>query len=165
MKGVKKRTLLVLVKNHFGVMSHITGLFTRRGYNIDSISVGETEDPKVSTITLVVEEEEQMVEQIKRQLYKLVDVLHIEDLTEKETLSRELLLVVLHLPKGKRQEILLLLEVFQAKIVDMTPETVMVELIGEPRRVSTFLQAVKEYGIISMARTGTVALPLPSAEY
>ena len=160
----QKHTLSVLVKNNSGVLSHVASLFTRRGYNIDSLSVAETANPSESVITIVVHEDEQMVAQIERQLYKLMDVVSIDDLTYVASRKRELVLAVIRADRKHRQEILSLVKVFQASIVDMTEDRIMVEISGSPRRITTFINAFKEYGIERMARTGLTALPYPSGE-
>lgn len=160
-----KHVLSVLVNNSAGVLSHVSGLFTRRGYNIDSLSVGETEDPTRSVITIVVNEEEKMVRQIEKQLYKLMNVLRIEDLTYIESAKRELILLTVKSTKEDRNDILTLIEVFQAKVVDMTKDRVMIEMSGTPRSVASFLEAFKEIGIEKIARTGTIALSFPSCTY
>lgn len=154
-----KHVLSVLVNNSSGVLSHVSGLFTRRGYNIDSLSVGETHVHEQSIITLVVNEDDKMVAQITKQLYKLVDVLEITDLTYSEAVKREMVLVTINTPKEKRQEILTLLTAFGGKIVDMNESFLLAQMIGSPRHTQSFLDAFKEYGIVDMARTGTVALP------
>ena len=160
----RKHTLSVLVKNNSGVLSHVASLFTRRGYNIDSLSVAETQNPEKSVITIVVNEDERMVAQIERQLYKLMDVVSIEDLANVESRKRELVLAIIKTPEGERREILSLVEVFQATIADMTEDRIMVELSGNPRKVNTFINSFKRYGIERMARTGVTALPYPSGE-
>jgi len=159
-----KHVLSVLVNNSSGVLSHVTSLFTRRGYNIDSLSVAETENRGISIITMVVDEDRSMVAQIEKQLYKLMDVISIENLSNTDSLERELVLITIKASREKREEILSLVDVFKAHIVDMSEKAVMIELNGNPRRIRTFIQAMTEYGIIRMARTGTVSLPFPSAE-
>lgn len=156
-----KHVLSVLVYNHAGVLSHVSGLFTRRGYNIDSLSVGVTQDPEKSVITIVVSEDEAMVRQIEQQLYKLVGVIAIEDLTYSDSLKRELLLVTVKSTIETRQELLTLVDVFDGRVTDMTETRIMVELAGKPRRVTTFIKALENYGIVKMARTGTIALAFP----
>lgn len=158
-----KTVLSVLVRNSAGVLSHVSGLFTRRGYNIDSLSVGETEDPTRSIITLVVSEDEQMVRQIEKQLYKLVDVLEIRELTGEDALKRELVLVTVKSNRTNRHELLTLIDVYKARVVDMNDHEIMIELVANPRRVSSFLSSFTEYGIVEMARTGTIALPFPTS--
>jgi len=159
-----KHILSVLVNNSSGVLSHVSSLFTRRGYNIDSLSVAETQNPSHSIITLVVNEDERMVHQIEKQLYKLMDVIKIENLSNKESIERELMLVTIMADRSRREDILSLVDVFHGTIVDMTESVVMIEMIGNPRRIRTFLKAIEEFGIIRMARTGTVSLPFSSAE-
>ena len=158
------RTVLsVLVRNSAGVLSHVSGLFTRRGYNIDSLSVGETEDATKSIITLVVSEEEEMVRQIEKQLYKLVDVLEIRELTGEDALKRELVLLTVKSSRETRHELLTLINVSKARVVDMSESEIMIEMVANPRRISGFLRAFSEFGIIEMARTGTIALPFPAS--
>ncbi|MES0491065.1 MAG: acetolactate synthase small subunit [Leptospirales bacterium] len=159
-----KHILSVLVNNSSGVLSHVTSLFTRRGYNIDSLSVAETENKGRSIITMVVNEEKSMIAQIEKQLYKLMDVISIENLSNRDSLERELVLITVKVVREKREEILSLVDLFKAHIVDMSEEAVLMELVGNPRRVRSFIRALSEYGIIRMARTGTVSLPFPSAE-
>lgn len=160
-----KHILSVQVNNNFGVLSHVASLFTRRGYNIDSLSVGETENPERSVITLVVNEQPEMIQQVEKQLYKLTDVISVENLTGEDSLKRELILITVRCTRETRSDILNLTDVFQASIVDMTPERILIEMSGIPRRVSTFMQAIAEYGIVHIARTGTIALKFPSAEW
>jgi len=159
-----KHILSVLVNNSSGVLSHVSSLFTRRGYNIDSLSVAETQNPSHSIITLVVNEDERMVHQIEKQLYKLMDVIKIENLSNKESIERELMLVTIMADRSRREDILSLVDVFHGTIVDMTESVVMIEMIGNPRRIRTFLKAIEEFGIIRMARTGTVSLPFSTSE-
>lgn len=125
-----KTILSVLVRNSSGVLSHVSGLFTRRGYNIDSLSVGETEDSTRSIITLVVSEGEEMVRQIEKQLYKLVDVLEIRDLTGEDALKRELIMLTVKSNRENRHELLTLIDVYKARVVDMNSSEIMIELIA-----------------------------------
>jgi len=154
-----KHVLSVLVKNSSGVLSHVASLFTRRGYNIESLCVAETHHPERSIITMVVDEEDKMVRQIERQLYKLVDVVKIEDLTGVDSIERELVLATIKCERSKREEILSLIEVYQGHIVDMTESAIMIEMIAAPRRIRSFIKTISEYGIIRIARSGTIALP------
>jgi acetolactate synthase-1/3 small subunit len=154
-----RHILSVLVKNSSGVLSHVASLFTRRGYNIESLSVAETQLHDQSIITMVVDEDDRMVRQIERQLYKLVDVIKIEDLTSQESIERELVLLIIKSDRQSRDEILSLINVFQATVVDMSDSTIMIEMVAIPRRVKTFIKSISEYGIIKMARSGTIALP------
>ena len=156
--------LSVLVNNSSGVLSHVAGLFARRGYNIDSLSVAETQDPSKSIITLVVNEEQNMLKQIKKQLYKLIDVIQIDDLSGENSFKRELVLLTVKATKNNRNQISGLVDAFQAKIVDMTKNAMMIELNGSQRTVSAFLKLLTDFGVLSVARTGTIALQYPSAE-
>ena len=159
------QVLSVLVNNSAGVLSHVSGLFARRGYNIESLSVAATENPEQSIITLVVNEDDQMVSQIEKQLMKLVDVLEIENLTYIESLERELVLVTVQMERRKREELLSLIDVFKGSVVDMTSNSVMIEMVGNPRRIEAFIHAFSEYGILKMARTGAISLPFPSVDF
>lgn len=159
-----KHILSVLVNNSSGVLSHVTGLFTRRGYNIESLCVAETHHPERSIITMVVDEEDKMVRQIEKQLYKLVDVVKIEDLTNVESVERELVLAAIQSERSKRDEILSLIDVYQAHIIDMTDSAIMIEMIAAPRRIRSFIKIISEYGIIRIARSGSIALPYLSAD-
>jgi acetolactate synthase-1/3 small subunit len=146
-----KHILSVTVNNSAGVLSHVSGLFTRRGYNIDSLSVGETEDPKLSVITLVVNEAEDRIKQIEKQFLKL-----------EQSLKRELLLANIKFTSESRQNLITLIQAFQGTITDMTQATLMLELVASPRRINSFLSSLKEFEITGMSRTGTVALKFPS---
>ncbi|HHY18754.1 MAG TPA: acetolactate synthase small subunit [Firmicutes bacterium] len=153
---VSKVTLAVLVRNEPGVLSRVTGLFTRRGYNIHSLAVGPTEDPKVSRITIVVEEDEDRLEQVTKQLHKLVDVLKIIDLTDEEKVERELALI--KVKTDKRSDILQIVDIFRAKIVDVSPKEVMVEVTGDTDKIDALILMLKGYGITEIVRTGKIAL-------
>ena len=159
-----RHILSVLVNNSSGVLSHVTSLFTRRGYNIASLCVAETHHPERSIITMVIDEEDKMVSQIERQLYKLVDVIKIEDLTNIDSVERELVLATIQSERSKREEILSLIDVYQAHIVDMTDSAVMIEMIADPRRIRSFIKTISEYGIIKIARSGSIALPYLAEE-
>lgn len=149
-------TLAVLVRNEPGVLSRVSGLFTRRGYNIHSLAVGPTEDEKVSRITIVVKEEEKRLEQVIKQLHKLVDVLKITDLTNAERVEREMALIKVH--GEKRSEILQIVDIFRAKIVDVSPKEVMVEVTGDTDKVDALIYMLDSYGITEIVRTGKIAL-------
>lgn len=149
-------TLAVLVRNEPGVLSRVSGLFTRRGYNIHSLAVGPTEDTRVSRITIVVEEDEERLEQVEKQLHKLVDVLKITDLTNEERVERELALVKVN--GEKRSDILQIVDIFRAKIVDVSPKEVMVEVTGDTEKVDALILMLESYGITEIVRTGKIAL-------
>ncbi len=153
-----KHTLNILVNNHPGVMSHVSGLFTRRSYNIDSIAVGVTDNPEISSMTIVVKGDEKVVEQVKRQLLKLPDVLSVKDLRFMESVTRELVLMNINATDKIRSEIITLCDVFNAKVVDVSDKTLMLEFAGNSRQVNAFIEMMKKFGIIEMSRTGQIAL-------
>ncbi len=151
-------TLSILVENQAGVLSKITGLFSRRGYNIDSLAVGTTNDTKVSRITIVAEGDEYVVEQIEKQLNKLIPVIKVKRLNESDFISRELILIKVHCPAAKRSEIILTAEIMQAKIVDVAQSCVTIEYCECASRIKTLIDLLKPYGIREIVRTGTVAI-------
>ena len=156
-------TLSVLVENHAGVLSKVSGLFSRRGFNIDTLAVGVTNDPRVSRITIVANGDEYVVEQLEKQLNKLIPVLKVKRLAENEFISRELILIKVHCPAAKRAEIITTVEIMNAKIVDVAPNCVTVEYSECTSRVNTLIELLKPYGIREIARTGTIALDKGSA--
>jgi len=155
-----KHILSVKVNNAAGVLSHVTGLFTRRSYNIDSLCVGATDDIRYSVITLVIDAGVDMIGQITKQLLKLIDVIEIKNLTGEISVKRELLLISLEMKKTDRAEVLMLSRLFETTVLEMTGTTIMMQMVAEPRRVNHFLDAVKSFKILQMARTGVVALAL-----
>ncbi|MBL8034229.1 MAG: acetolactate synthase small subunit [Leptospiraceae bacterium] len=156
-----KHVLSVKVNNAAGVLSHVTGLFTRRSYNIDSLCVGETNDPKYSVITLVIDEEASMIDQITKQLLKLMDVIEIQNLTGEISVKRELLLICIEIQKNERAELLMLSRLFETTVIEMSQTQLLLQLVAEPRRVNYFLEAIEGFKVVHMARTGVVALALP----
>lgn len=151
-------TLSILVENQAGVLSKITGLFSRRGYNIDSLAVGTTNDTKVSRITIVADGDEYVVEQIEKQLNKLIPVIKVKRLNESDFISRELILLKVHCPAAKRSEIILTAEIMNAKIVDVAQSCVTIEYCECASRIKTLIDLLKPYGIREIVRTGTVAI-------
>jgi acetolactate synthase-1/3 small subunit len=151
-------TVSVLVENRPGVLARISALFARRGFNIDSLAVGETEDPNVSRMTIVVRGDGPPVEQMVKQLHKLINVLRIAELPHDGSVERELALVKVAVDANRRAEVLKVVEVFRAKVVDVGAEALVVEVTGGPEKVTAFDQLMKDYGIIEIARTGRVAL-------
>ena len=151
-------TLSILVENQAGVLSKISGLFSRRGFNIDSLAVGVTTDPNVSRITIVANGDEYVVEQLEKQLNKLIPVIKVKRLAEGDFISRELILIKVHGPAAKRGEILTTVELMQGKIVDFSTTSVTVEYCECSSRVDTLVELLKPYGIREIVRTGTVAL-------
>ena len=151
-------TLSILVENQAGVLSKISGLFSRRGFNIDSLAVGVTTDPNVSRITIVANGDEYVVEQLEKQLNKLIPVIKVKRLAEGDFISRELILIKVHCPAAKRGEILTTVELMQGKIVDFSTASVTVEYCECSSRVDTLVELLNPYGIREIVRTGTVAL-------
>ena len=151
-------TLSILVENQAGVLSKISGLFSRRGFNIDSLAVGVTTDPNVSRITIVANGDEYVVEQLEKQLNKLIPVIKVKRLAEGDFISRELILIKVHCPAAKRGEILTTVELMQGKIVDFSTTSVTVEYCECSSRVDTLVELLKPYGIREIVRTGTGAL-------
>ena len=151
-------TLSVLVENRPGVLARIAGMFARRGFNIESLAVGPTEDPKVSRRTIVVRVEAKPLHQIIRQLDKLVNVIHIEEIPSHAAVERELVLIKVGAPTGRRSEILEIADIFRAKIVDVHPETLTLEATGTPDKLRALVDILRPYGIRETARTGLIAL-------
>ena len=151
-------TLSVLVENKSGVLARVAGLFARRGFNIDSLAVGETDDSAVSRMTIVVTVEGKPLEQVTNQLHKLVNVLEIVELPHSSSVERELVLVKVAVDSGKRAEVLEIAEIFRAKVIDVDATSLVLEATGTPDKVAALEELLKPYGIAEMARTGRVAL-------
>jgi len=155
---MKRHTISVLVENHPGVLARIAGLFSGRGFNIESLSVGETEDPTASRMTVVVRGDDLILEQVTKQLNKLVDVIKVSDLTKEQFIERELVLVKVSADGKSRSEILQICDIFRARIVDVAPTTVTIEVTGTEDKIDALVNMLKPFGIREMARTGSVAL-------
>ena len=155
---MKKRVLSLLVDNTAGVLSRIAGLFSRRGYNIDSLTVGETADPRYSRMTVVVKGDRQILDQITKQLAKLVDVADIKTLEEGDCVERELVLVKVRADAANRQDIIAIANIFRAKIVDVQEESMIIELTGTQSKLEGFMNLLKGYEILELARTGITGL-------
>jgi len=153
-----KHTLSVLVENSPGVLSRVSGLFTRRGYNIESLNVGVTENPAISRMTIVVRGSSAVVEQVSKQLNKLINVLKVSDITSEEIVSRELALIKVSATPSQRASILQIVSVFRGQVVDATSRSVIVELTGDEEKIDAFIQLVREFGIKEVVRTGRVAM-------
>lgn len=156
--SMEKYTLSVLVENSAGVLSRVVGLFTRRGFNIHSLSVGTTSDDKISRITIEVKGDIYMVEQVSKQLSKLMEVIKIKTLRESELVKRGLVLVKIKTNTKNRGEIIEVANVFRANIIDMSPSTITAEVTGSDQKIQAFMNMVEPYGIEEMARTGMTAL-------
>lgn len=153
-----KHTISVLVENKPGVLTRISTLFAARGYNIDSLAVGETDDPTVSRMTIVVAGDEAILEQVKKQLNKLIDVIKVSDFLNIAHLERDLILIKVRADKSVRNEILQIVNIFRAKIVDVSAGTVMIEMTGDEDKIRALANMLKPYGIKEMARTGVIAM-------
>jgi len=153
-----KHTLSVLVENKAGVLTRVTSLFARRGFNIDSLAVGVTEDPSLYRITIVVGGEDTSLEQVAKQLHKLINVIKIQDLDPKEMVDRELVLYKVNAPADRRHEIIEIANVFRAKIVDVGKSTLTIEATGAGDKLSAMEDLLRVYGIKELARTGRIAL-------
>ncbi len=151
-------TLAILVNNKAGVLMRVVALFSRRGYNIDSLSVGETEAPERSRITIVVSGDRNIVEQIIRQVEKLVDVIRVYEMTSAGSVRAELVLIKVKADNTTRADIITLGEIFKAKIVDVTPQTVSFQIVGNTEKIESFLALARQYGIVELVRTGMTAL-------
>ncbi|MEE1248576.1 MAG: acetolactate synthase small subunit [Lachnospiraceae bacterium] len=161
---MRRQVLSILVENTAGVLSHISGLFSRRGYNIDSFSAGVTADPKYTRITIVSSGDELILEQIEKQLAKLEDVIDIKKLEVGESVCRELILVKVRAKESERQEILSITSIFRANVVDVTHDSMMIELTGDQNKLNAFLELVAGYEILELARTGITGLTRGSAD-
>jgi acetolactate synthase-1/3 small subunit len=151
-------TLSVLVENKPGVLARVTGLFSRRGFNIDSLAVGPTEHPEISRITIMVSVEGNALEQVTKQLNKLINVLKIVELEGDNSVQRELLLVKVRADEATRRGVVETVELFKAKVIDVGPETVTVEVVGPPAKLEAVLKMLEPYGIREMVQSGMVAL-------
>lgn len=153
-----KHTIAVLVENHFGVLTRVAGLFSARGFNIDSLAVGETSDPEVSRMTVVAKGDDKIVEQIKKQLGKLVEVIKIEDLTSQDAILRELVLVKINVNASTRSDVMQVVSSFRAKIVDVGSDTLTIEVTGNESKVDAMIELLTPFGVREVVRTGQIAM-------
>ncbi len=154
-----KHIISALVENKPGVLAHVAGMFAARAFNIDSLVVGRTEDPELSRMTIVVVGDDKVVEQVRKQLAKIVPVVKVQDFVGQPVVARDLMLMAVSAPPEKRPEILSLIEMFKGKVVDIGQKFVMVEIGGPEAKIEAFINACRPYGIKSVARTGTIAMP------
>ena len=159
-----KHTISVTVENKFGVLARVSGLFSSRGYNIDSLAVGETNDPAVSRMTIVVRGDDKVLEQVLKQLDKLVDVIDVNDLPEGSYIARELAMVKVNCDNARRSEILEIVDIFRAKTIDVGCKSLTLQITGREGKVDAFLRMMEQFGIIEIARTGRVAMQREEAE-
>jgi acetolactate synthase-1/3 small subunit len=156
--SLKQHVISTLVENRAGTLSRVSGLFSRRGYNIDSLTVGETEDPSVSRMTIAVTGEERILEQIIKQLDKLVDVIAVRELDSDSCIRREIMLVKIRADENNRPAVIEVTGIFRARVVDVSPSTITVEATGNMEKLDGLLLLLRPYGILELARTGLVAL-------
>ncbi len=154
-----RHTISVLVENKFGVLTRVAGLFSGRGYNIDTLNVGPTHDPKLSRMTIVTHGDEATVEQIVKQLNKLPNAIKVQDFHEGEYVDRELVLVKVGVDSTSRAEVMQITDIFRAKIVDVQPKSVTIEVTGNESKVEKFLELMEAFGVTELTRTGKAALP------
>lgn len=155
---MNKHTISVLVENHSGVLARVAGLFSARGFNIDSLAVGETHDPEISRMTIVSGGDERILEQIVKQLNKLVDVITVIDISEKDPIERELVLIKVEASADNRNDIMQIVNTFRAKIVDVNPQALTIEVTGNESKIDAMLELLRPFGVLEVARTGTIAL-------
>lgn len=153
-----RHTISVLVENKFGVLTRIAGMFSGRGFNIDSLNVGPTLDPTTSRMTLVVRGDDTVLEQVTKQLKKLIDVIEIEDFRDGEYVDRELVMLRVHADAESRPEVMQICDIFRAKIIDVQPKKLAIEVTGDESKIDKFLMLMKNFGISDLTRTGKVAL-------
>ncbi|XHU95555.1 MAG: acetolactate synthase small subunit [cyanobacterium endosymbiont of Rhopalodia gibba] len=153
-----KHTLSVLVEDEAGVLTRIAGLFARRGFNIESLAVGPTETVGISRIIMVVPGDNDSIEQLTKQLYKLINVLKVNNITQTPCVERELILVKVNASASNRVEVIELAQVFRARIVDISEETVTIEVVGDPGKIVAIVQMLNKFGLKEVARTGKIAL-------
>jgi acetolactate synthase-1/3 small subunit len=155
---VQRHTISILVENKFGAFNRIAGMFAAKGYNIDSLSVGPTEEEDTSRMTIVTKGDDQVIEQITKQLNKLIDTIKVVDLTFENFVERELVLLKIQSTPASRSEIMQVAEIFRAKVVDISPKSLTLEATGGPLKVDAFIKMLKPFGVKELARTGRVAL-------
>ena len=153
-----RHVLSALVQNQPGVLAHISGMMASRGFNIDSLAVGETEDPNLSRMTFVVKGDDGVLDQVRKQLDKVVTVVKVHDISAENFVERDLMLIKVKAPPSKRMEISLLVEMFRARVVDISEDTLIIENSGREDKVEAFIDLMRPYGIIELARTGRIAL-------
>lgn len=153
-----KHTLSVTVDNKPGVLTRVTTMFRRRGFNIDSLTVGATENPTISRMTIVVQGDDQIIEQVTKQLYKLVNVIKIVDVTNERAVERELVLIKVKADASVRTEIMQIVEIFRARIVDIGKNNLIIEVTGDSSKIDAIIEALRPFGISELVRTGKIAM-------
>ncbi len=153
-----KHTVAILVENKPGVLTRVAGLFSRRGFNIESLAVGVTENPDTSRMTVVVSGDDRILEQVMKQLNKLIDVIRVSDIPPEESVNRELALIKVGVDSSTRAEVMQIVDVFRAKIVDVGIKSLVVEVTGDESKISAMEQLLRQFGIREMVRTGKIAM-------
>ncbi|MEW6409309.1 MAG: acetolactate synthase small subunit [Nitrospirota bacterium] len=153
-----RHTISLLVENKFGVLSRVAGLFSGRGFNIESLSVGETLDPQISLMTIVTQGDDRIIEQITKQLNKLIDVIKVVDLTEMDHVEREMILIKITPKPEDRAETLRIAEIFRGRIVDSSPRTYTIQITGDEKKIEAAIELLRPMGIKELVRTGKVAI-------
>jgi len=153
-----RHVLSALVQNAPGVLAHVAGMLASRGYNIDSLAVGETEDSQLSRMTFVVMGEDRVLDQVRKQLEKIVTVVRVDDISGKDHVERDLMLLKVAAPPGKRSEIRELTKIFRGRIVDVSPEELIIEISGQEKKIVAFIDMMRPFGIVELVRTGRIAM-------
>ncbi len=153
-----RHVLSATVQNVPGVLAHVAGMFASRGYNIDSLAVGETEDPRLSRMTFVVVGDDNVLEQVRKQLEKIVTVVHVDDVSGHDHVERDLMLIKVRMKPGQRSEIRELTDIFRGRIVDVSPDQMTVEIAGQERKIEAFIDLMRPFGIVELVRSGRIAI-------
>jgi len=153
-----KHTLAILVENKPGVLTRVAGLFSRRGFNIESLAVGVTENPDISRITIVVSGDDNILEQVEKQLNKLIDIIRVSDIPPEDSVSRELALIKVGVDSTTRAEVMQIVDIFRAKIVDVGIKSLVIEVTGDESKINAIEQLLRQFGIKEMVRTGRIAM-------
>lgn len=153
-----RHVISVLVENKVGILARITGLISGRGFNIDSLAVGETENPEFSRITIVVKGDDAILEQVRKQIGKIIDVIKVIDFTQEEFIERDLMLLRINAPTGKRGEIIEIVDIFRGKIVDVGQKDIVIEIAGTEDKLEAMVSLLRPYGIKELVRTGSIAI-------
>lgn len=153
-----RHVLSALVHNQPGVLAHISGMLASRGFNIDSLAVGETEDPELSRMTFVVHGDDAVLEQVRKQLDKIVTVVKVQDISSEDYVERDLMLIKVAADAGQRMQIVLLVEMFRGRVVDISNDSLMIEISGREQKIEAFIELMRPFGILELARTGRIAL-------
>ena len=153
-----RHVLSALVQNQPGVLAHVSGMLASRGFNIDSLAVGETEEPQLSRMTFVVHGDDNVLDQVRKQLDKIVSIIRVDDISSENYVERDLMLIKVNAPPEKRSEIALLVEMFRGRVVDISQDNIMIEISGQEQKIIKFIDLMRPYGIVELARTGRIAL-------